>query len=367
MHLAREKFEEILRNRDIEDLDYNNIAEILIKEPKLQGNLPENLYTVDPLDSSIIVFNSKRAHRPHRYKPREEVEPTAEEPGFIVQGDTTGAIDAADLNEGFTFINFNLFPVFYSDGTGNFSDSTHKLYQHPVEGIHFLQWTSSYQSRDWHNMPLEDCIIVLQRVSALEEVLLSDRERHIYFFKNYGNQVGGSIPHGHQQIGCTNIPANSTEQLISYEKTRGKPYSRYVLNENPGDLDVIEYETAVLLVPYFMKRPYNMMLLLKDSGKRRLHELQHEELRDIARGWREGIILMRSILKDTGRDLAFNIIAHTGPGCGIYFDLLPYTQEMGGFEHLGMFICQGCPADCAEDLRSLYREKLCNNYTEEEN
>lgn len=358
MHLTREKFQKLLRNRDVADLDYERLGAIIMEEPKLKENLPENLYTVNPLDGTKIVFNSKRAHRPRRYatEAHENAEHSGENASFIVRGDTTRAIDSADLSEGFTFINFNLFPVFQPGRDEQASDSSHKGYTNPIEGIHFLQWTSNYQSRDWHNMPLEDCIIVLQRVSALEKALLADRERHIYFFKNFGNKVGGSIPHGHQQIGCSDVPGTVTDNLISFEKEKGVPFSRYVLDNNSADLTVFEYESAVLLIPYFMKRPYSMMLLVKDSGKRRLHELQHEEQRDIARGWKDGIILMRSMMRQIGRDIAFNITAHTGPGCGIYFDFLPYTQETGGFEHLGMYVCQGCPFDCAEDLRNIYNE-----------
>jgi galactose-1-phosphate uridylyltransferase len=53
-----------------------------------------------------------------------------------------------------------------------------------------------------------------------------------------------------------------------------------------------------------------------------------------------------------GREIAYNVVTHNGPGAGLYFEFLPYTQEMGGYEHLGLFICQGDPEEVAERLRA---------------
>ena len=39
------------------------------------------------------------------------------------------------------------------------------------------------------------------------------------------------------------------------------------------------------------------------------------------------------------------------PGAGIYFEFLPLTQETGGFEQLGLSICQSEPAVAAAQLR----------------
>jgi hypothetical protein len=35
----------------------------------------------------------------------------------------------------------------------------------------------------------------------------------------------------------------------------------------------------------------------------------------------------------------------------LYFEFLPYTQEMGGFEHLGLYLCQGNPLQSAQTAR----------------
>jgi hypothetical protein len=113
------------------------------------------------------------------------------------------------------------------------------------------------------------------------------------------------------------------------------------------------YETGTLAVPYFMKRPYNMIYAMHDASKRHLHELGDAEVRDTVQAWQDGIRLMRSVMERIDKELAYNIVAHTGPGAGIHFDFLPYTQQTGGFEHLGLFVCQGNPENAAETLRDL--------------
>jgi hypothetical protein len=57
------------------------------------------------------------------------------------------------------------------------------------------------------------------------------------------------------------------------------------------------------------------------------------------------------IMPKIGRETAYNVIVNNGPGAGIYFEFLPYTQETGGFEHLGLLLCQGNPGMVAEDVR----------------
>jgi hypothetical protein len=54
-----------------------------------------------------------------------------------------------------------------------------------------------------------------------------------------------------------------------------------------------------------------------------------------------------------GREAAYNIITHNGSGSGLYFEFLPYTQELGGFEHLGLYLCQGNPLSAAAQAREI--------------
>ena len=56
---------------------------------------------------------------------------------------------------------------------------------------------------------------------------------------------------------------------------------------------------------------------------------------------------------------SYNLITHNGPGAGLYFEILANTQTIGGFEKMGMSVCQESPKQAAAKLRSelrLYRE-----------
>jgi hypothetical protein len=55
----------------------------------------------------------------------------------------------------------------------------------------------------------------------------------------------------------------------------------------------------------------------------------------------------------TGQASASPVITHSGPGAGLYFELLPYAQETGGFEHIGLCVCQVNPLQVSNHLRQV--------------
>jgi galactose-1-phosphate uridylyltransferase len=287
----------------------------------------------------------------------------------ICQGRTTGVIDVADLSEGFTFINKNLFPVLYPFEVAhptppNRQGADPGTAGGAAYGLHFLQWTSSHHDKDWHNMPLGDCRVVMKRLAALEKKLITESgefvpaatgQEHgfVLIVKNYGYLVGGSLSHGHQQIAFSNVMPRHMQDNRRFEIERGEPFSAYLLRESPPELAVKDYGPAILLAPYFMRRPFDMMLLLKDPGKRHLYELTDIEIAAVAEGWHDAIRAIHLIMPELGREIAFNVITNNGPGAGIYFEFLPYTQEMGGAEHLGLLVCQQNPKNVADRIRQV--------------
>jgi hypothetical protein len=124
-----------------------------------------------------------------------------------------------------------------------------------------------------------------------------------------------------------------------------------MLRKSPEDLIVKDYGVAVLVVPDFMRRPYMMMLLMKDSHKSYLHQLTSAEIEAAADGWHDATRAFHHLMPGLGKDLAFNITLHNGPGAGLYFEFLPFTQPMGGLEHLGLYVCQEVPQRAADWLR----------------
>jgi hypothetical protein len=97
------------------------------------------------------------------------------------------------------------------------------------------------------------------------------------------------------------------------------------------------------------------MLLIKDAGKAHLCQLVDSEIETVAEGWHDAIRAIRWIMPQIGKETAYNVITHNGSGAGLYFEFLPYTQETGGFEHLGLFVCQANPNDTATRIREFLK------------
>ena len=354
--LEREALEEILQAKDVGTLSVDDLMGLAREE--IEDYLPDGIYRVDPRNGDRILYHSSRGGRPHDNVPESEGE-IPERECTICQGETTGVVDVADLTTGFTFINKNLYPILYP-----FEE------QGLASGLHFLQWTSSHHDKDWHNMPLEDRIVVIERQAALERTLLLGAEKlpaiagaarghngdaFVVIIKNYGHLVGGSLIHGHQQIAFSNVMPRHFRDNVRFERERGETFSSYSLRETPVDLVIKDYGPAVLVVPGFMRRPYDMMLLFKNAGRAYVHQLNEAEVEALAEGWHDGIRAIRQIMPRMGREIAYNVITNNGPGAGLYVEFLPYTQEIGGVEHLGLFVCQELPERAAARLREIVR------------
>jgi galactose-1-phosphate uridylyltransferase len=169
--------------------------------------------------------------------------------------------------------------------------------------------------------------------------------------KNHGRLVGGSLAHGHQQIVYGNLKPRHIARNERFEQERGETFADYMLRENPDELLVKDYGPAVLMVPYFMRRPYNSLLVLRDTKKRHLFELDEAELAAFSRAWGEVTAAIMAVMPAIGKPTAYNVTVSNGPGGGLYCEFLPYTQETGGLEHLGLWVCQDSPARVAPNLR----------------
>lgn len=371
--ISRESLNKILETEDFGQLTMPQLLNLVRTDEDLAKFRPDALCQTDPRDGAVILYNSARARRPHDYpEPPPESKTATECP--ICEGKSTGVIDVADLSEGFTFINKNLFPVLYPPADeANIKAAAFEPAAVPTVdgqqpyGLHFLQWTSSLHDNDWHNMAEADRLVAMQRLAALEKKLLhesaafmppspsangqSDNHGFVSIFKNYGLMVGGSLSHGHQQICFSNVMPRQFQNNLRFFKERGEMFSAYMLRENPAELLVKDYGEAVLVVPYFMKRPYYTMLLLKDTSKQYLYQLSEAELSAVSSGWHDATNAMLTIMPKIGRATAYNIVTSNGPGAGLYFEFLPYTQETGGLEQLGLWVCQGNPNAVAHQLR----------------
>ncbi len=346
--LRRSTLEKLLQVSDIDALSGAELLE-LFREDINTNHRPSDLVYEDPRSGERVVYSTARSVRPHDY-PVEQTEAAVDEEGCIIcQGKTTGVVDVAELSEGFTFINKNLYPAFYPfDSSGS-------------SGLHLLQWTSSCHDVDWHNMNPEDAGIVMSRLAVLERSLLSttlpgqgvDAERFVSIIKNYGAVVGSSLKHGHQQIMLTNVQPGSAKLQRAFLRERGETFADFMVRENPEELIVQDYGPALLVVPGFMRRPYVMMLFIKDTQKAYIHELTPDETSAVARGWCDATRGYHDLMPRIGKEVAYNILTYNGPGAGLYFEFLPYTQTLGGLERMGLYICTELPKVAARRLRAI--------------
>ena len=94
---------------------------------------------------------------------------------------------------------------------------------------------------------------------------------------------------GHQQIIFSNVLPRRIIENKQFEEEHGEVFSRFLLEENPASLVIKDFGEAVLLVPYFMRRPYNMLLVLKDTAKKYVHQLTQAEREAVSKGWKAAI------------------------------------------------------------------------------
>ena len=382
-----EAIEALISARNVNDLSIREILEDILDDEQMAAFLPDSVCQIDPRTGDVIVYNSSRAARLHTTAP---VAPLAsrDEKCPICAARSTGVIDLQPLSEGFTFINKNLYPILHPVEHPQDEGKGMPFYPDPYHhgrssyGMHLLQWTSSIHDRDWHNMPLADCLICFDRLAVLEHKLLTDSEGfmpasdrmlqklphrlgeadtasgpktfgHVSIIKNFGHAAGASLSHGHQQIGFSNIMPQRYFNNFSFMQRNGQTFSEYMLRENPQRLLVRDFGHAVLIVPYFMKRPYDMLVLVKDHHKQYIHQLSPDECRDLVRAMVAAIQAIITIMPQMGKAPAYNININNGPGAGVYLELLACTQLTGGFEHIGLWVCQANPNEVAAQLRQL--------------
>lgn len=354
---------------DVSKTSFRELLKSISSDPSIAKNKPLRHFQIDPRNGDRIVYSETRAKRPHDTKKFEKEESTASGECVVCEGKTTGVVDIISTSEGFTFINKNLFPVTYPfDDEPSRKDPFSRTGQQAI-GSHFLQWPSNLHDKDLDNMALEDIFIVLRRLCILEKSLLhfegsgmpishklADGSHYGYIgvIKNVGRLVGGSLVHGHHQIVHTNIKPRKIRDDQHFKELQRCGFSQYLLEYNPAEYKVKEYQGGVVfLVPYFMKRPLDAILLLRDGSKDYLHHLDDKELYSLGEALRDVMAALKILMPSTGRELAYNWVMHEGDIGGMYVEILPWTQEIGGYEQLGIYLCQGHPESTANYYREL--------------
>ncbi|QSX35008.1 hypothetical protein JYB87_07260 [Shewanella avicenniae] len=357
---------------DITQLQFDQLLQHISNDPLLKQFAPDGICQIDPRNGNLVVYNSSRAKRPQTHTQATHTIEAAK-PCPICEGASADILDIAEQSEGFTFISKNLYPIFHPIEYVPQELPDYFQHQDPYHlgrasyGFHLLQWTSSIHDRDWYNIPLNDATICLQRLAAVESTLLhqptdfmaqsgkqvEDRQvsGYVSIIKNYGASAGASLVHGHQQIAYSNILPQHFFNNLCFRKRHERAFSQYMIEENPAELLVKDYGAVQLMVPYFMKRPLDMLLIFKESHKRYLHQLTTYELTQLAQGIQQAIRAIVGLMTQMGMTPAYNMIINNGPGCGLYVEFLTKTQMMGGYEQIGLYVCQANPYHNANSIR----------------
>lgn len=372
MELSIENANKITLADDISKVSMQQLFESVHSNKSLTRYRPDPTCQLDPRSGEMVLFNSTRSKRRAESDKNQDAQHNDAVVCPICAGNTTPVLDIRAHSQGFSFINFNLYPVVYPATTMPPASLEKPLCPDPEhlgrysQGLHLLQWTNSVHELDWHNMPLNDLVISMRQLADLERMLLlksdgwmppaeadSDAFGYCSIIKNYGQSAGASQSHGHMQIGFTNIMPQRFYNNWCFQQRHRKTFTRYMFEENSDSLTIWETLTVKLLVPYFMRRPYATILAMKNTSRKYLHELSDEELRDLTLGLSLAIRSLHKLMARMGMDASFQLTVQNGPGAGLYVEFFPQTQLRGGFEQLGLWICQASTTQCAEDYREV--------------
>jgi galactose-1-phosphate uridylyltransferase len=359
----------------LDNAQFSEMLDWLASDPAITGHTPDQTCQLDPRDGSLVVYSTARSGR------SSDTIPPPEEHGGqscpICQGKVTRILDLAPLSRGFTFISQNLFPIL--NPAPRLADEllARAIYPDPdhcgrvAYGMHLLQWTSSCHASDWHNMPVKDLKVVLNRLARLEKRLtrgatgyMPSMDTSNNFFgsfsiiKNWGSPAGASLSHGHQQVAFSNIMPQRAFNNWSFHRRHKRTFSRFMLTENPVELTVTESSQWRLIVPYFMQRPLSLMLLHRGAGIQHLYELDEAGITELGAMMQQATRMLMELIPAYGRPPAFNFAIHNGPDNEVYVEFFPVTQTTGGFERLGLWICQEKPQRACSRLQEALH-KLC--------
>jgi hypothetical protein len=135
--LSREDLRRLLQNKNIEDLSYSQISLLIKNEEKISESIPDGICQIDPRNGDRIIYSSARSLRPHDTRLiKEQCSVNNHKNCLICRGETTGVVDVAELSQGFTFINKNLFPILYPES----------CYKNDLDNLEMLPFSSKGQS-----------------------------------------------------------------------------------------------------------------------------------------------------------------------------------------------------------------------------
>jgi len=375
--LSLKKAKQMAFSEDLNQLDFNELRANIENDEGLKAFSPDGVGQIDPRNGNLVIYNASRAKR--AYFIGNTINSTPKKISCpICEGDSSEIFDIATQSKGFCFINKNIYPIFHT--IDRLPDELPAYYLHQdlqpkgraSYGFHLLQWTSSIHDKDWYSLSHCDALIALNQLSKLEEKLLCQptdfmsRSRiekankrisgYVSIIKNHGVGAGASVEHGHQQITYSNILPQMFFNNLEFKKQYDISFSHFMFKSNPPDLLVKDFGEVIVIVPYFMKRAFDMIIIIKNSAKRYLHELTQIEREQLTLAMQYTMQSIIDLMTEIDISPAFNMMINNGPGCGLYIEFLAQTQKMGGYEQIGLYVCQANPQQITKQIRAKFAE-----------
>lgn len=300
---------------------------------------PERSLGRDPRCDLPIAYSEARRHR-------------LGATGCVVcDAKTCPAADVAVLpGDDRAWLTPNFYPVAYP-----FPDAAALAATSALHGLHLVQWSSLRHDGGLIGAEAGTAAAIFGQLARAEEWLLHHADAqypdsggghrgHVGLIKNRGRTVGGSVEHDHQQVLLSNLP------FAEPPATRGLRTA--LLAQARPELEVERLDGVRTLVPAFMRRPLHAFIVPEGDDAGWLHHLQPARLDALALAVARLTLATSALMAGSGREPAWNLVCHTGEGCGPILELRPYTQPLGGYEHLGLYICEETPATSAGRLRA---------------
>ncbi|MCB9899516.1 MAG: hypothetical protein H6825_16035 [Planctomycetes bacterium] len=302
---------------------------------------PDRRGALEARDGFPIVYSEARALRLA----------VPDEVCVVCDDQTCPAVDVRELPDGdCAWLTPNLYPIVYpSEPDDGASDAL---------GVHLVHWSTRRHDGGWAHAGRATSVALLAQLARAEEFLLHGADErfpesgeghrgHVSVVKNHGRRVGGSVAHDHQQILLSAREPSEPRRTIGLAER--------LLRETPAALHVDEVDgRAVLLVPPFMRRPLHAFVVPKRADRAPagwLHHLDEATLEALAVALQRTFLAADACMTARLGEPAWNLVCHAGQGCDPLFELRPFSQPMGGFEHLGLYLCEERPETSAARLR----------------
>ncbi len=317
-------------------------------------HVPDALGGFDARWELPVAYSEARAHR------------LVEDYGAcaVCENRTCPAADIAPLpGDDLAWLTPNLYPILLPSEAATMSSNPTAGIEAPglhLHGLHLVHWSSLRHEGGLIGADGPTAAALLAQLARAEDFLLHRsgaefppsgvgadglaHRGHAGLIKNRGRRVGGSVEHDHQQILLCNQPFA--------EPPRSRGLRARLLRDATPALAVDDIDgLARTLVPSFMRRPLHAFIVPASDDAGWLHHLD-ERVRDACALAIARLTHAVSAAMDAhGQEPAWNLTCLAGEGCGPVFELRAFTQPLGGYEHLGLYLCEERPATSAARLR----------------